>query len=221
MAGVRTVRGRAIAREVAKLANRRLLFSAETERAVARIVKDVRSKGDSALRRYAEKWDGLAPKQSLRVSEQELAAALASIPANLRHALETAAHNIRKFAEWQKPQEFTREIQPGLQVGQIIRPLDSVGCYVPGGRYPLAVFAADDRDSRAGRGRIAHRGLLAAPGTGDAGRGSIARRHRVLPHRRSPGHRRSCLRHEVHRSGREDRGSGQSVRHHREEAGLF
>ena len=137
MAGVRTVRGRAIAREVAKLANRRLLFSADTERAVARIVKDVRSKGDSALRRYAEKWDGLAPKQSLRVSEQELATALASIPANLRHALETAAHNIRKFAEWQKPQEFTREIQPGLQVGQIIRPLDSVGCYVPGGRYPL------------------------------------------------------------------------------------
>ena len=137
MAGVRTVRGRAIAREVAKLANRRLLFSADTERAVARIIKDVRSKGDSALRRYAEKWDGLAPKQSFRVSEKELAAALASIPANLRHALETAAHNIRKFAEWQKPQEFTREIQPGLQVGQIIRPLDSVGCYVPGGRYPL------------------------------------------------------------------------------------
>ena len=137
MAGVRTVRGRAIAREVAKLANRRLLFSADTERAVARIVKDVRSKGDSALRRYAEKWDGLAPKQPLRVSDKELAAALASIPANLRHALETASHNIRKFAEWQKPQEFTREIQSGLQVGQIIRPLDSVGCYVPGGRYPL------------------------------------------------------------------------------------
>ncbi len=137
MAGVRTVRGRAIAREVAKLANRRLLFSAETERAVAGILKDVRAKGDAAVRRYAEKWDGLEPQQSLRVSEKELSAALASIPPNLRHALETAAHNIRKFAEWQKPQEFTREIQPGLQVGQIIRPLDSVGCYVPGGRYPL------------------------------------------------------------------------------------
>jgi histidinol dehydrogenase len=137
VAGVRIVRDRAIAREVAKLANRRLLFSAETERAVGRMIKDVRAKGDSALRRLAEKWDGLAPKQSLRVSEQELAAALASVPVNLRHALETAAHNIRKFAEWQKPQEFTREIQPGLQVGQIIRPIDSVGCYVPGGRYPL------------------------------------------------------------------------------------
>jgi len=137
VAGVRIVRGGAIAREVAKLANRRLLFSADTERAVARIVKDVRGKGDPALRRYAEKWDALAPKQSLGVSKEELANALASIPANLRHALETAAHNIRKFAEWQKPQEFTREIQPGLQVGQIIRPIDSVGCYVPGGRYPL------------------------------------------------------------------------------------
>ena len=137
MAGVRTVRGRAIEREVAKLANRRLLFSSDTERAVARILKDVRTKGDSALQRYGKKWDGLAPKQSLRISEEELANALASIPANLRHALETAAHNIRKFAEWQRPQEFTKDIQTGLSVGQIIRPIESVGCYVPGGRYPL------------------------------------------------------------------------------------
>jgi histidinol dehydrogenase len=137
VAGVRIVRGRAIAREVAKLANRRQLFSTDTERAVARIIKEVRTKGDSALRRYAGKWDGLTPKESLRVKEKELAVALVSIPANLRHALETAAHNIRKFAEWQKPQEFIREIQPGLQVGQIICPIDSIGCYVPGGRYPL------------------------------------------------------------------------------------
>ena len=137
MAGVRIIRGRSIAREVAKLASRRLLFSADTERAVARIVKEVRTKGDAALRRYAEKWDGLTLKQSLLVSEKELAASLVSISPDLRRALETAAHNIRKFAEWQKPQEFTREIQPGLQVGQIFRPLDSVGCYVPGGRYPL------------------------------------------------------------------------------------
>jgi histidinol dehydrogenase len=134
---MRVIRGRSIAREVAKLANRRLLFSADTERAVARIVKDVRAKGESALRLYAEKWDGLAPKQSIRVSEKELATSLASISPDLRRALETAARNIRQFAEWQKPQEFTREIQPDLCVGQIIRPIDSVGCYVPGGRYPL------------------------------------------------------------------------------------
>jgi histidinol dehydrogenase len=134
---MRIIRGRSISREVAKLASRRLLFSADTERAVAGILKDVRKNGDSALQRYAKKWDGLAPKQSLRVSEKELATALASISSDLRRALETAARNIRQFAGWQKPQEFTREIQPGLQVGQIIRPIDSVGCYVPGGRYPL------------------------------------------------------------------------------------
>lgn len=134
---MRIIQGRSIPREVAKLANRRLLFSADTERAVARIVNDVRKNGDSALQRYAKKWDGLAPKRALRVSEEELNAALASIPANLRHALETAAHNIRKFAEWQKPQEFIRDIQPGLCVGQIVRSIESVGCYVPGGRYPL------------------------------------------------------------------------------------
>jgi histidinol dehydrogenase len=134
---MRIVQGRSIEREVAKLANRRLLFSADTERAVARTIKDVRTKGDSALQRYAKKWDGLAPKRPLRVSEEELNAALASIPASLRHALETAAHNIRKFADWQKPQEFIRDIQPGLCVGQIVRPIESVGCYVPGGRYPL------------------------------------------------------------------------------------
>ena len=134
---MRIIQGRSIAREVAKVANRHLLFSAETERAVNRIITDVRKNGDSALQRYAKKWDRLVPKQSLRVSEQELANALAAIPSSLRHALETAAHNIRKFAEWQKPQEFIRDIQPGLCVGQIVRPIDSVGCYVPGGRYPL------------------------------------------------------------------------------------
>ena len=221
MAGVRTVRGRAIAREVAKLANRRLLFSADTERAVARIVKDVRSKGDSALRRYAEKWDGLAPKQSLRVSEQELATALASIPANLRHALETAAHNIRKFAEWQKPQEFTREIQPGLQVGQIIRPLDSVGCYVPGGRYPLpsSLLMTVIPAQVAGVARIvvcsprpAQETLAAAALLGVTEFYRIGGAQAIAALR---------LRHQVHRSGREDRGSGQSVRHHRQEVGLF
>lgn len=134
---MRIVRGRSIAREGAKLANRRVLFSADTERAVSRIVKDVRAKGDSALRRYAEKWDGLGPKQSLRVSEKEMQSALNSVAPELRNALETAARNIRQFAEWQKPQEFTKEMQPGLRVGQIVRPIESVGCYVPGGRYPL------------------------------------------------------------------------------------
>ena len=47
------------------------------------------------------------------------------------------AGNIRRYCEWQKPKEWRREIQPGVCVGQMVRPLESVGCYVPGGRYPL------------------------------------------------------------------------------------
>ena len=45
--------------------------------------------------------------------------------------------NIRRYCEWQKPQEWRHEIHPGVCVGQLVRPLESVGCYVPGGRYPL------------------------------------------------------------------------------------
>jgi histidinol dehydrogenase len=55
----------------------------------------------------------------------------------LQDAIEQAARNIRRYAEWQKPEEWQREIHAGVRVGQLVRPLDSVGCYVPGGRYPL------------------------------------------------------------------------------------
>jgi histidinol dehydrogenase len=59
----------------------------------------------------------------------------------LQNAIEQAAGNIRRYAEWQAPRdkekEWRREIQPGVSVGQLVRPLESVGCYVPGGRYPL------------------------------------------------------------------------------------
>jgi histidinol dehydrogenase len=58
----------------------------------------------------------------------------------LQEAIEQAAGNIRRYAEWQASaatKEWRREIQPGVSVGQLVRPLESVGCYVPGGRYPL------------------------------------------------------------------------------------
>jgi histidinol dehydrogenase len=110
---------------------------AEVEPAVRRIVSAVRRKGDSALRRYAVKWDGLGKDESLRVPEAELHEAWQKTPAELQDAIAQAATNIRRYCEWQKPEEWRREIQPGVCVGQWIRPLESVGCYVPGGRYPL------------------------------------------------------------------------------------
>ncbi len=134
---MRIVRGKKIAAEVAALRNRRPVTDAPLEASVRRIVTAVRRGGDRALRRYAEQWDGLGADQAVRVTSDEMTSALRSIPAELRTALQRAASNIRRFCEWQKPRDFRREMQPGICVGQVIRPLQSVGCYVPGGRYPL------------------------------------------------------------------------------------
>ena len=109
----------------------------DVESAVRRIVNDVRKNGERALRRYATRWDGLAKNEPLRVPEQELQKAWQQTPPELQEAIRRAAVNIRRYCEWQRPQEWQREIQPGVWVGQLVRPLESVGCYVPGGRYPL------------------------------------------------------------------------------------
>jgi histidinol dehydrogenase len=108
----------------------------EIEPGVRRIVDDVRSGGDRALLKYARKLDGLGPKQALRVSDSELRSAWRKASPEFRRALKAAATNIRQFCEWQKPKEWIRS-QNGISVGQLVRPLDSVGCYVPGGRFPL------------------------------------------------------------------------------------
>ncbi|MES2222011.1 MAG: histidinol dehydrogenase [Acidobacteriota bacterium] len=106
------------------------------EPAVKRILADVRRKGDAALRRYAEKLDGLAHSADIRVTQQEMEAAWDQTPKDLRKSMQTAATNIRRFARWQMPKDWNRKL-PGVQLGQRALPLDSVGCYVPGGRYPL------------------------------------------------------------------------------------
>jgi histidinol dehydrogenase len=106
------------------------------EPAVKRILADIRRSGDTALRRYAERLDGLASSANLSVTQEEMAVAWDQTPKELRKSLQAAAANIRRFARWQMPKEWTRKL-PGMQLGQRALPLDSVGCYVPGGRYPL------------------------------------------------------------------------------------
>src|ERR1700722_17315800 len=103
---------------------------AEVEPAVRRIVNHVRNNGDRGLRRYAARWDGLAKSEPLRVPETELNEAWQRTTQELREAITQAAHNIRRYSEWQKPEEWRREILPGVCVGQVVRPLESVGCYV-------------------------------------------------------------------------------------------
>jgi histidinol dehydrogenase len=107
------------------------------EKQVRGIVAEVRKHGDRALRRYAEKWDGLGARQPLRVSEAEMAAAWNAVPEQFKQALQIATANIRKYCEWQAPAPWRNTVSPGIQVGQVVHPLQSAGCYVPGGRYPL------------------------------------------------------------------------------------
>jgi histidinol dehydrogenase len=132
---MRILEGRAAESYLRKLEQRGQKLDALEPR-VRRIVQSVRRDGDRALRRYAEKWDGLGDGDPLRISESEMQAAMEAAPRELRLALETAAGSIRAFCEWQKPVEWER-VKQGRRLGQLVRPLSSVGCYVPGGRYPL------------------------------------------------------------------------------------
>ncbi|MGA3026118.1 MAG: histidinol dehydrogenase [Bryobacteraceae bacterium] len=116
-----------------ELFTRKAVRLAEAERVVAPILDDVRRRGDAALIEYARKFDGLELKQ-VRVAEQEFAAPLT--PEFVR-AVETAAKNIRAFAEMQLPRETWVDCSDGRHLGHIVRPLESMGAYIPAGRYPL------------------------------------------------------------------------------------
>src|SRR5450631_57141 len=105
--------------------------------AVRRIVTDVRKRGDRALLRYASQFDGLPGAATLRVTPEEMAAAWDALDPALRTALSTAAKQIRGFAQRQMPASWNASPIAGLTTGQLVRPLGSVGCYVPSGRHPL------------------------------------------------------------------------------------
>ncbi len=104
---------------------------------VRRIVADVRRRGDRAMLRYAAEFDGLNGVDALRVTSGEMAAAWEEIDPTLREALQTATAQIRAFAVRQLPESWSDAPIAGLTTGQLVKPLGSVGCYVPSGRHPL------------------------------------------------------------------------------------
>ena len=104
---------------------------------VKRIVAEVRKRGDRALLSYAAQFDGLQNAASARIAPEEMAAGWEAITPELRNALSTAAEQIRGFAKRQCPVSWNESATAGLTTGQLVRPLASVGCYVPSGRHPL------------------------------------------------------------------------------------
>ena len=107
----------------------------ETEQRVSQIVADVRRDGETALLRYAREFDRL--EGSMEVSRKDMRAAARTVPVRVRQALAVAAKNIRAVATRQVPRGWRAKVGAGITVEQRVIPLDRVGCYVPGGRYPL------------------------------------------------------------------------------------
>ncbi len=120
--------GRILARKAARFE--------EAEKAVAPILEAVRRRGDKAVIEYAKKFDGFE-RPGLRVTEAELAAAQGALSKEFRAAVKTASANIREYAKLQLPEAKQKTIAPGLKLGQVVRPLDTVAAYIPAGRYPL------------------------------------------------------------------------------------
>ena len=120
-----------------QLEQRGAVNTAKVDAVVKEILAAVENGGDSAVREFATKLDNLGEDQSLLVSRAEMQAAWDSTSEELKAAMRFAQANIRAFAEKQLPHAWSFRPTEGMEVGQIVRPLGSVGCYVPGGRYPL------------------------------------------------------------------------------------
>lgn len=107
-------------------------------RIAGRIVNDVRRRGDAALFAWTKKLDGLdLRKIGMCVSAQQIGAARESASPEFLRAVSHAVANVRRIAKQQLPQPWTVEIEPGVAIRQLVRPIDCIGCYVPGGRFAL------------------------------------------------------------------------------------
>lgn len=122
-------------RALARLLDHRARRDPSLERRVAAILADVRKGGDRAVLAYARRFDGLSGP--MEVPAAEIEAGAAEVPARVRRALRQAARHIREVAKSQIPASRKIQVAPGVVVEQRVTPLDRVGCYVPGGRYPL------------------------------------------------------------------------------------
>ena len=114
------------------------------ETAVSGILADIRARGDEALLDYTRRFDRVPATQAadLRLTKADLQAALDSLPATERTALERAAERIRRYHEHQRAASWMYTEADGTRLGQRVLPLDRVGLYVPGGKaaYPSSVL---------------------------------------------------------------------------------
>jgi histidinol dehydrogenase len=126
------------AKTEAELLKLRQTHDQEAYRVASRIVSDVRRRGDRALEQWSRKLDGRDISGSgLWISKKEMAAARSRVDRQFLRAVEHAAKNVRKVAEQQLPRDWSLRVEDGVGIRQLVRPLDSIGCYIPGGRFAL------------------------------------------------------------------------------------
>lgn len=116
--------------------------NAQVRRTVEGILADIAARGEAAVREYSEKFDKWSPK-SFRLSESEIAECMSALPQQVIDDIRFAQEQIRNFALKQRAalQDVEVETIPGVVLGHKNIPVNSVGCYVPGGRYPMVASA--------------------------------------------------------------------------------
>ncbi|HLI29911.1 MAG TPA: histidinol dehydrogenase, partial [Terriglobia bacterium] len=123
---------------LARLAKSRQAQEAQTEKTVRRIIGDVRKNGDTALIRLTRKFDRVdLRRDGFLVTAEEIRLAYQRVGRDFISAVRQAARNVRTAARRQLPRAWTCSTIPGVQVGQVVRPIERAACYVPGGRFPL------------------------------------------------------------------------------------
>ncbi|MEL0606963.1 MULTISPECIES: histidinol dehydrogenase [Vibrio] len=116
--------------------------NAQVRQTVENILSDIEKKGDSAVRELSEKFDNWSPEQ-FRLTDEQIQACVDALDESTKHDIEFAQAQVRNFAQIQRDSMHDVEVEtmPGVVLGHKNVPVNSVGCYIPGGKYPLVASA--------------------------------------------------------------------------------
>jgi histidinol dehydrogenase len=121
-----------------RLLSRRAQRDEEAHSVATEIVADVRKRGDAALFAWTKKLDHLdLARDEVWISKKEIRSAERRVSSEFLSAIKRAAKNVRSVAEKQLPRPWTFETEPGVRISQRVSPIESIGCYIPGGHFSL------------------------------------------------------------------------------------
>jgi sulfopropanediol 3-dehydrogenase len=125
-----------------KTVDERAQADEKVQETVRGILADIRTRGDEAVRELSDKFDKWTP-ESFRLSDAQIAEIMASLPESTINDIKFAQQQVRNFAQAQRAALVDIEVEtlPGVKLGHKNIPVNSVGCYVPGGRYPMVASA--------------------------------------------------------------------------------